>query len=348
MRVLQLGPYPPPHGGVQSNLVAIRRFLLSRGIPCAVINLTRYRREDGDEIYYPKTSLEVLRLLTRLQYDIIHLHFGGNLSPRLMILALACCLMPRSKTVLTFHSGGYPSSKAGKSATPLTFRGFVLRRFDRVIGVNRDLETLFRSFGVESGRIRMIYPHAISLDSMESSLPDYLAQFFQTHYPTLVTVSGLEPEYDLSLQIDVLGEVRRRFPNAGLVIIGSGSLEAEVRASIQSKSYAEHMMLCGDIPHSVTLRAIAESDLFLRTTLYDGDSISVREALLIGTPVIATDNGMRPGGIHLIPSSDPDALRRTIEKVLTKPAPEQTRGDTGERNIEEVFELYQEVLKEKK
>ncbi len=24
MRVLQLGPYPPPHGGVQSNLVAIR------------------------------------------------------------------------------------------------------------------------------------------------------------------------------------------------------------------------------------------------------------------------------------------------------------------------------------
>jgi glycosyltransferase involved in cell wall biosynthesis len=194
----------------------------------------------------------------------------------------------------------------------------------------------------------MIYPHAISLDSMESSLPDYLAQFFQTHYPTLVTVSGLEPEYDLSLQIDVLGEVRRRFPNAGLVIIGSGSLEAEVRASIQSKSYAEHIMLCGDIPHSVTLRAIAESDLFLRTTLYDGDSISVREALLIGTPVIATDNGMRPGGVHLIPSSDPDALRRTIETVLTKPAPEQTRGDTGERNIEEVFELYQEVLKEKK
>src|SRR6266498_2522257 len=166
MRVLQLGPYPPPHGGVQTNLVAIRRFLLSRGIPCAVINLTRYRREDGDEIYYPKSPLEVLRLLTRLQYDIIHLHFGGNLSPRLMILALACCLMPRIKTVLTFHSGGYPLSKAGKSATPLTFRGFVLRRFDRVISVNQELEKLFRRFGVPAGRIRLIYPHAISSDSL--------------------------------------------------------------------------------------------------------------------------------------------------------------------------------------
>src|SRR5262249_39124012 len=189
MRVLQMGPYPPPHGGVQTNLVAIRRFLMSRGIPCAVINLTRYRREDGNEIYYPKSPLEVLRLLTRLRYDIIHLHFGGNLSPRLMVLALACCLMPRSKTVLAFHSGGYPLSKAGKSATPLTFRGFVLRRFDRVIGVNRELGKLFRSFGVAAGRIHLISPHAISLDSVESSLPDHLARFFQTHYPTLVTVS---------------------------------------------------------------------------------------------------------------------------------------------------------------
>src|SRR5262245_28017371 len=323
MRVLQLGPYPPPHGGVQTNLVAIRRFLLSRGIPCAVINLTRHRREDGDEIYYPKTPLEVLRLLIRLRYDIIHLHFGGNLSPRLMILALACCLLPRSKTVLTFHSGGYPLSKAGKSATPLTLRGFVLRRFDRVIGVNRELEKLFLRFGVAAWRIRRIFPHAISLESIETSLPDQLAQFFKTHSPTLLTVSGLEPEYDLSLQIDVLGEVRERFPDAGLAIIGSGSLEAEVRARIQSKPYAEHILLCGDVPHSVTLRAIAESDLFLRTTLYDGDSVSVREALLIGTPVIATDNGMRPSGTHLIPRSNPDALRRAIEQALKKAAPER-------------------------
>jgi len=331
---------------VQTNLVAIRRFLLSRGIPCAVINLTRYRREDGDEIYYPKNPLEVLRLLTRLRYDIIHMHFGGNLSPRLMMLALACCLMPRSKSVLTFHSGGYPLSEAGKSATPTTFRGFVLRRFDRVIGVNRELETLFRRFGVAAGRIRLIYPHAISLDSAERSLPDQLAQFFQTHSPTLLTVSGLEPEYDLSLQIDVLGKVRERFTEAGLVIIGSGSLEAEVRARIQSRPYAEHILLCGDVPHSITLRAIAESDLFLRTTLYDGDSISVREALHIGTPVIATDNGMRPSGTNLIPRSDREALRQTIEQVLTRGAPEQPQVDTGERNIEEVFELYQELLDE--
>src|SRR5262249_56017683 len=120
------------------------------------------------------------------------------------MLALACCLMPRSKTVLTFHSGGYPLSEAGKSATPTTFRGFVLRRFDRVIGVNRELETLFRRFGVASGRIRLIYPHAISLDSAERSLPDNLARFFQTHSPPLLTLSPFQPQSHLSLPIHLL------------------------------------------------------------------------------------------------------------------------------------------------
>jgi glycosyltransferase involved in cell wall biosynthesis len=341
-----MGPYPPPEGGVQTNLVAIRRFLLSREIPCAVINLTRYRREDRDEIYYPKNPFEALKLLARLRCDIIHLHIGGDLSMRLMMLALVCNLIPSRKTVLTFHSGGYPLSNAGKMANPLTFRGFVLRRFDRVIGVNQELKDLFQRFGVAEERIRLILPHAISPDLIEKSLPERLSRFFQAHDPTLLTVSGLEPEYDLPLQINLLAQVRERFPDAGLAIIGSGSLEAELRDLIQSKPYADHVLLCGDVPHPGALRAIAESDLFLRTTLYDGDSISVREALFIGTPVIATDNGMRPDGAHLIPCSDPDALLRAIEHVLTQFAPESPRGDAGERNIEEVFELYKELLEQ--
>jgi len=50
----------------------------------------------------------------------------------------------------------------------------------------------------------------------------------------------------------------------------------------------------------------------------------------------------------LIPRSNPDALRRAIEQVLKRAALERPEGDTGEQNIEEVFELYQEPLKEKK
>src|SRR4051794_26910127 len=106
MRELQLGPYPPPHGGVQTNLVAIRTYLLGHGSSCAVINLTRNRQEDADDVYYPHSAKELMQLLLHLQYDLVHLHIGGNLSNRLLGLGLVCANMPGTKAVLTCHSGG--------------------------------------------------------------------------------------------------------------------------------------------------------------------------------------------------------------------------------------------------
>jgi glycosyltransferase involved in cell wall biosynthesis len=160
----------------------------------------------------------------------------------------------------------------------------------------------------------------------------------------LVTVGLLEPEYDLALQIEVMAAIREKHPGAGLVVIGSGSLEAELRSLIRTKPYADHILLCGDVPHALTLRAIAQSDLLLRTTWYDGDAISVREALRLGTPVVATDNGMRPDAVRLIPTRDLHALRRAIEEELTAPRPRRPPSDdAGEENLRAVLSLYREL-----
>ena len=346
MRVLLLGPYPPPHGGVQTNLVAIHRLLLRRQIPSTVINLTRYRKPDTDHVRYPKNSLQVVRLLLNLRYDIAHLHIGGNLATRLLGLGLVCCLRPRCKAVLTFHSGGYPSSPAGKAAHPRTFTGFALRRFDRLIGVNQEIIDFFHRVGVSPCRTRLIPPHSFPTEDEQRNgpLPARLDDFLRSHSPNLIAVSGLEPQYNLSLQIEVMGRLREKSPRAGLVVIGSGPLEPALRTQIQASSCADHILLCGDLPHATTLQAIARSDLMLRTTSYDGDAISVREALHLGTPVIATDNGMRPGGVHLIPPSNLSALHHAIQETLAAPAPirpPQTHPD--ERNVEAVLDLYREL-----
>ena len=95
MGVIQLGPYPPPQGGIQTHLVGLRKLLLERGIPCAVVNLTRFRKDEADDIYYPKHALEVARLLVRLRHPVLHLHIGGRVTGRLLGLSLFCCLLPR-------------------------------------------------------------------------------------------------------------------------------------------------------------------------------------------------------------------------------------------------------------
>lgn len=343
MRVLQLGPYPPPHGGVQYNLVAIHEYLLEQNISSEIINLTRFRKQDAGGVYYPGNWFELLMHLLRLRYDIIHLHIGGALTSRLLGLSFICCMMPRSKAVLTFHSGGYPGSKEGKTARPGTLRGFVFRRFDRIIGVNPQIVELFQAFGVKRERVGLIYPYDLPDRPPDVPMPEPLSSFIKEHHPLLATVGLLEPEYDLPLQIDVLGLVREKHPEAGLIIIGSGSIEEELRANIESKRYAKDILLCGDIPNPVTLNVIGGCDLFLRTTLYDGDAISVREALHFGSPVIATDTGMRPDGVDLFPYSDLEALRAAIESRLEKPVSRATAERESSDNIAAVFELYREL-----
>jgi glycosyltransferase involved in cell wall biosynthesis len=344
MRVLQLGPYPPPHGGVQTNLVAIRECLRRRGHNCDAINLTRHRREDADGVYYPAGAAALMRLLWRLPADILHLHFGGDLTPRLLSLALFCTMLPGRRTVLTFHSGGYPESPAGRTATPATWRGFVLRRLDGLIGVNPEIAALFARFGVRRERIRTILPFAVQPPDRSLPLPEKLASFLGSHSPALLTVGLLEPEYDLPLQIDVMAGILERYPRAGLLIVGAGSLEESLRARIAATPYRDRILLYGDMPHALTLRATLESDLLLRTTLYDGDSIAVREALYMGTPVIATDNRMRPEGVHLIPPSDPARLLDAVCDLLSRRrAPRPPAGD-GQENIRAVVHFYEELL----
>ena len=348
MRVLLLGPYPPPHGGVQTNLVAIRAFLIKRGVSCSVINITRHRKPDAEEVYYPESAVQLLGLLARLSYDVLHLHIGGMLTNRLLALSLACTLRPGTKSVMTFHSGGFPSTPEGQALGPASLAGFVLRRFDGVIGVNKEIVSFLHKVGVHPQRVRCISPYAF-LPQVPSAdlLPPHLVAFLETHDPVLVSVGLLEPEYDLPLQIETLPLVRQKFPDAGLLLVGSGSLEASLRAKIDASPSAQHILLAGDVPHAATMEAVSRSRLMLRTTLYDGDALSVREALQLGTPVIATDNGMRPAGVRLIPKSDSQALLRAIDEALQQSPEHKAPARHDESNLQAVFDFYRDLIEAK-
>jgi glycosyltransferase involved in cell wall biosynthesis len=191
--------------------------------------------------------------------------------------------------------------------------------------------------------VRLIPPHSVSPPEEETALPDDLARFFVERQPRLITVGLLEPEYDLPMQIDVMANVLERHPNAGLAILGSGSLEGMLEERIANKPYRDRILLCGDVAHEGALRAIARSDVVLRTTLYDGDSVAVREALALGTPVIATDNGMRPAGVRLIPARDPAKLLEAIEAELAAGGAHPRPAAGGEENLEAVVRFYREL-----
>jgi glycosyltransferase involved in cell wall biosynthesis len=259
---------------------------------------------------------------------------------------LVCTLLPGKRVVLTFHSGGYATSDAGRTAARWTLRGFVFRRFDLIIAVNEEIRALFERFGVSKSRLRIVAPYSDDPrvgDEADVSLPTVIEDFIASHAPVLATVGGLEPEYDVPIQLAMLSSLRETRPDAGLVIVGDGSIRKQIESAIAETGLSEHALLCGDTPHAITLEIIRRADVLLRTSKYDGDSIAVREAIALGTPVVATDNGMRPAGVRLFPASDLDALRQVVSEALTSGPTSVT---VGEHNgIDAVIELYHELVR---
>lgn len=343
-RVLLIGPYSPPRGGVQAHVTALYEFLIRQGVACEVIDLSPNRRTDGAGIYGPTGGLDVARLLMTLRYDVAHMHVGGRLHTRLAALALLAGVLPGRRAVLTFHSGGFPSSSEGRAARPRSLLGFALRSLDRVIAVNEEIAAWFRQVGVEADRIRLISPYALPAAPPALEPPEPLRSFMEQHGPVLVSVGGLEKEYDPLLQLEALGRLRERFPRAGLVLVGEGSLREELRRRADEKPYGGHVLLCGDVGREVALRVIADSDLMLRTTLYDGDSIAVREAIHFGVPVVATDRAPRPDGVRVVPAQDLAAVCEAVEQCLTKGARRPPVGEPHDENLAAVRALYEEML----
>lgn len=344
MHVLQLCPYPPPEGGISRNSLAIREQLQKNEHKCSIIATARSSVILPEpDVYHPGGPLALIRLLLKLDYDVLHLHVGGRISRRILALIFVCGLFRKGKSVLSVHSGGFPTSKEGLAATRLSLGGLIFRRYARIIAVNPLIAAVFEKFGVAKNTVRVIYPFVHKLPDKTIVLPAHLREFAERHKPFLLTVGLLEEDYDLFMQIDAMEAILRDCPNAGLMIIGSGSLEEKLREAIAGKDYANNILLAGDVEHKFTLHLINDCDILLRTTVFDGDAISVREALFLKTPVIATDNGMRPDGVHLIPVHDIEKLTKAIKEMAKNGKPVGHTQNEDIENIRDVIDLYKEL-----
>jgi glycosyltransferase involved in cell wall biosynthesis len=343
IHVLQLGPYPPPEGGISRNMLAIREEVRRRGDKCSIIATSKSSRTTDDpDVYHPSSPAALLRLLRSLEYDVLHLHLGGDITKRVLALAAACGISGRGKNVLTMHSGAYPLTWEARNASPRSLRGSIFRSFSHLIAVNDAIADVFRRSGASDEQIKIVSPYSLNLPDQSVAVPDDVRIFYQAHSPLLLAVGGLEKDYDPLFQIKVMHDVLAVFPEAGLVIVGDGSMRAEAEAELAQCGYSERILLAGNQDHVVTLHLIKDADVLLRTTLFDGDAISVREGLFLGTPVIATDTGMRPDGVHLIAQGDRAGFVQELKKVVHQghgPAP----SSADNSNIEAVVDLYREI-----
>ncbi|MET3045057.1 glycosyltransferase family 4 protein [Flavobacterium covae] len=122
--------------------------------------------------------------------------------------------------------------------------------------------------------------------------------------PKLLWVRAFASIYNPKMAVDVLIELKKKYPLAELCMIGpdkDGSLE-------QTKKYAHQqgvdIVFAGKLSKEQWITISQNYAIFINTTHFDNTPVSVIEAMALGLPVVST----RVGGIPLLLSNKENAL----------------------------------------
>jgi glycosyltransferase involved in cell wall biosynthesis len=168
--------------------------------------------------------------------------------------------------------------------------------------------------------------------------PDRDADTPDADGPLVYTVGRLEDAKDLPTLLRAFERVHERRPDARLVVAGTGSRLADLRAQAGRASAAEAITFPGYVDNAYA--GMAAADVFVLSSRHEGLPTVILEALACGTPVVSTDCPSGPREIladgtfgPLVPVGDDAALADAIVATL-KDASATGSSGTGHADTE--------------
>ena len=142
--------------------------------------------------------------------------------------------------------------------------------------------------------------------------------------------------------IKALSKVRGQFPNAQLVIAGSGNYEERLRALAKQEGVAQSVSFLGRVPFEDLPALFRSADIFASPTRerfagleVEGLGIVYLEASASGVPVIAGDSGGSPDAVQqdvtgkVVAGSDIDGLANALTELLADAQLRARMGSAG-------------------
>lgn len=143
--------------------------------------------------------------------------------------------------------------------------------------------------------------------------------------------------------LEIWPEVRRRLPAARLVLAGSGSDLARLRAKAAALELADSVYFTGQIDPATLGELYRRAAVFAMPSLLEGFGLVYPEAMAAGKPCIALQ-GAAPAEIvvdgetgSLVPQNDPTALGDALVDLLGNPGKARAMGEAGRRRYEREF-----------
>ena len=329
-------------GGVRAHLADCARLLAANGhdviveAPAAVLDGLDIEPARAEPLEIgPRPSLNDTLAVARLRRlgrraDVLHAH--GLRAGALAALALGRRRRGRTRLVVTLHNltvGGRLTTLVGDRLERL-----IARRADLVLAVSPDLAERAQDLGAPHVEVAII-PAVSPQQPAEPSTSDAAAA--EDAWPRsgarLLTVARLAPQKGLPLLLEAAAILSREV-DAGRLTAFTWALAGDGpgREQAAERIAAEQLpvTLLGRRNDAPALMEVA--DIIVQTSLWEGQPLTIQEALRAGTAIVATDVGgtavtSRGGAVLVDPQaqaiaealrtllSDPEARTRAAERA---------------------------------
>lgn len=261
---------------------------------------------------------QTVRYLRRLRREgpVAVLSFQSNLT------ALLAAKIARARVLVRISN--HPSAVTiGGGLTPRISQALkcVFYRFaDRVIANSEENAACYRT--LLKREVGVVYTPSSTWLPHERTQPEALHSWLADKtLPVVVGAGRLAREKDFATLIRAFAQAVQTVP-ARLIVFGEGRLRAELEALAQTLGVADRVSLPGYCQDCA--RQVAQADLFVLSSLYEGLPNVLVEAVCAGTPCVSTRCQSGPteilldgAGGDLVPPEDVAALGQAIVRNLS-------------------------------
>lgn len=290
--------------------------------------------------FHPSLSLQVARLIKAHHIDVVHCH---HYSP--YVYGLLASLIAPARLVFTEHgslSHGKPSPKR-RLVNPL-----LTRRAGRLCTVSGFLRENLIAEGFPAHRLTVVH-NGIEpgpRPTPEQRLAARAALGLPEDAFVVGTCARLVPVKSLETLLRAHVSVVARYPQARTVVIGDGPERAALEALTATLGVGDSVTFAG---YRSDVRSLVPGfDVYANTSLYEGVSLTILEAMAAAVPVVATRNGGNPEVVvdgetgFLVPDGAP-GVADAITRLAADPVRRRAMGDAGRRRLETHFSLERMV-----
>jgi glycosyltransferase involved in cell wall biosynthesis len=277
------------------------------------------------------------RIIENVEPDVVHAHYVVEHG---FYAALACRTGRRagSRPLVVTAWGSDVLLAPRRSPLARAIARYTLRRADLVTSNNEYMTRRLVDLGAPADRVELVI---LGADAFFLEAPDASVNLRpgKETPPTVISLRSLDSRlYNVDVILRAMGLVRRRIPDARLLVAGEGRLRAGLERLARRLGLEGSAIFLGYLPPPQLRDALASAHVCVSVPRSDATAVSTLEAMAVGCLPIVSDlpsqeelvrdgeNGFR------VPVGDADALAQRIVEALE-------RGDLRRQALEQNQDL---------